>query len=87
MIFSHLSPGMASVEDSEEVSQSRHTCRKALAASALSCRTLSHHALDVLWRELLAESLHPLLKVLPEYKCVESKFVGHAIHCASTCNP
>ena len=66
-IFDYLAPGRGGF------SSSCRTFRKALASSALSCRVLGGHALDVLWREL--DNVQPLLKLLPNYKLVGSRFV------------
>ncbi|KAI1792175.1 hypothetical protein LXA43DRAFT_364315 [Ganoderma leucocontextum] len=73
MIFDHLAPGLMDLKDSEELSILSKTYRKALASLARTCRSVSHHALDFLWQEL--DDIQPLLKVLPEYKCVESQFM------------
>ena len=75
MIFNQLTPGKSHWEDSEEADELRQACRKALASSAVTCRILSQHALDVLWWEL--DEIQPLLKVLPEYKEIESQSVSH----------
>ncbi|KAM5544956.1 hypothetical protein V8D89_001067, partial [Ganoderma adspersum] len=67
-IFDHLSPGREyKVKD-----DLRDSCRKALASSAVTCTTLSHHALNALWREL--DSVHPLLKILPSFKRVDHQY-------------
>ncbi|KAI1788326.1 hypothetical protein LXA43DRAFT_1183975 [Ganoderma leucocontextum] len=72
-IFDHL---MLARDDVDGYSSSRETerqtCRNALASSALACSIISHHALNVLWREL--DNVSPLLKVLPNYKRVGSQF-------------
>ncbi|KAM5544954.1 hypothetical protein V8D89_001065, partial [Ganoderma adspersum] len=49
----------------------RQSRRKALTSSAVVCSVISHHALNVLWREL--NSVHPLLRVLPNYKRVATR--------------
>ena len=53
-------------------------CRTALASSAVVCSTLSHHALNVLWREI--DSMHPLLRTLPNLLHVDSQFVRQSSH-------
>ncbi|KAM5537878.1 hypothetical protein V8D89_008354 [Ganoderma adspersum] len=65
-IFSHLQPGRCSQEDRNAARKRRRVCRQALLASALTCRTFSDLALDVLWRAL--DDIQPLLKLLPGYK-------------------
>ena len=46
----------------------------ALASVALTCTTLSHYALNALWKEI--DSIHPLLRTLPNCKRVGSQIVG-----------
>lgn len=77
-IFDHLAPGSVTTDDIHEAEVLSQTCRKALKSSAIVCSTISHHALNAMWREL--HSLHPLLRVLPNYKRVGSRFVS----CSST---
>ena len=52
----------------------------ALASVALTCSTLSHYALNALWREI--DSIHPLLRTLPNCKCVNSQIVGQTSYSA-----
>ena len=78
LIFSLLSPSKLSGTGTLWTNRSRRACRKALVSSALACRILSHHALNVLWKEL--DDIRPLLRVLPEYQCVESLFVCYSIY-------
>ena len=77
LIFSHLDPSKVHWEGPYDLVRSRQTCRTALVSSAVVCRILSQHALNTLWREL--DDIQPLLKVLPEYKCVSAQFVGSTI--------
>ncbi|KAI1788334.1 hypothetical protein LXA43DRAFT_646274 [Ganoderma leucocontextum] len=70
-IFDHLAPSRP--DGYKETEDLRHSCRKALASSAVACSTLSHHALNCLWREL--DSILPLLKTLPNCKVVDSRLV------------
>ncbi|KAI1788335.1 hypothetical protein LXA43DRAFT_646381 [Ganoderma leucocontextum] len=73
MIFDHLAPGRIDLHDPDrDMELLRQRCRNTLAASALAGSIISHHALNVLWREL--DNVHPLLKVLPNYKRVDSRF-------------
>ncbi|KAM5544952.1 hypothetical protein V8D89_001063 [Ganoderma adspersum] len=73
-IFDHLAPERIDLHDPDrEAELIRRSCRNALATSACACTVISHHALNVLWREL--DDVHPLLKVLPNYKLVDSRFV------------
>ena len=73
-IFDHLIPGRAN----EVTDDSRDSCRRALASSAVACTTLSHHALNALWREL--DSIRPLLQILPNFKCADDdEYVSQSI--------
>ena len=77
-IFDRLAPGRIDLHDQDrEAELLRQSCRNALAVSARACTVISHHALNVLWREL--DDVHPLLKVLPNYKRVDSQFVSRRI--------
>ena len=62
LVFSHLDPSQKDWEECDERSHSRQACRKALASSAVTCRSLSDHALDVLWRELHQEKPRSLMR-------------------------
>ncbi len=82
-IFDHLALGLVGRHpidldvDSRETQQLDQTCRQALCSSAIVSSTISHHALNVLWSEL--DNVQPLLKVLPNYKSVGSRFVSRSI--------
>ena len=62
-IFNCLHPGRCSPQETKLDRKNRLACRRALLASALTCRTLSDLALDVLWRAL--DDILPLLYLLP----------------------
>ena len=72
-IFDHLIPGRGY----EVTDDLRDSCHRALAFSAVTCSTISHHALNALWREL--DSIRPLLKILPNFKCVDGEYVSQSI--------
>ncbi|KAI1788316.1 hypothetical protein LXA43DRAFT_1025836 [Ganoderma leucocontextum] len=65
-ILNHLQPGRRTPQDKKITRKRRLVCRQALLASALTCRTLSDLALDVLWRAL--DDIQPLLRLLPGHK-------------------
>ena len=74
MIFDHLA--ITEIDGRHKKEDSRRSCRKALVSSAVACTTLSHYALNVLWREL--DSIHPLLRSLPTCKRVASQLVSQS---------
>ena len=80
MIFDHLAPDRP--DGCQQTEDMRHICRKALALSAVTCSTLSHHALNVLWREL--DDICPLLKVLPSYDSVGGVYVSRSVCTSQT---
>ncbi|PIL33808.1 hypothetical protein GSI_04433 [Ganoderma sinense ZZ0214-1] len=67
-IFNHLEPGRCTPKERRTTSTIEHlsACRRALLMSALTCRTLSDIALDVLWQVL--NDIRPLLRLLPTYE-------------------
>ncbi len=65
-IFSHLQPGRRTQKEKTVTRKQRRVCRRALLNSALTCRTLSDLALDVLWRAL--DDIRPLLRLLLPHK-------------------
>ncbi|KAI1788341.1 hypothetical protein LXA43DRAFT_1025925 [Ganoderma leucocontextum] len=65
-ILNHLQPGRCDTPQDKKITIKRFACRRALLASALTCRTLSDLALAVLWRAL--DDIRPLLRLLPSYK-------------------
>ncbi|KAI1788325.1 hypothetical protein LXA43DRAFT_950185 [Ganoderma leucocontextum] len=71
-----FAPGRSTLGDTRNITELRQSYRAALVSSAVACRTLSHYALDVLWREL--DHIYPLLKILPNYKNIDlqSMFCG-----------
>lgn len=73
-IFDHIVPGSIEAGKYHQKQPSRKSCRKTLVSSAVVCKTISHHALNVLWREL--HSVYPLLRVLPNYKRIRLRFVS-----------
>lgn len=69
-VLRHLAPASRhddiGRDDEDKLEMRRSQCRKALAACAMVSRSMSQHALNVLWAEL--DDIGPVLQFLPGYR-------------------